>query len=164
MGFSRQEHWNGLPCPPSGDLPNPGIEPASHVSPELAGVFLTASTTWEILNIFLKKLCPTLCDPMNCSPPGSSVLEISQARTLGWVAIPFCKGSSWPRDRTHISCIGRWILYCWACGAVPEGTGFVLFLQGGERFALILPESTTPESQLSSHNPHLIQSCLVPTL
>ena len=41
MGFSRQEYWNGLPCPPPGDLPNPGTEPASSVSPALAGGFFT---------------------------------------------------------------------------------------------------------------------------
>ena len=39
MGFSRQEYWSGLPCPPPGDLPNPGMEPASLLSPILAGVF-----------------------------------------------------------------------------------------------------------------------------
>ena len=41
---------------------------------------------------------PTLCDPMDCSPPGSSVREISQARILEWVAIPFASGSSQPGD------------------------------------------------------------------
>ena len=41
MGFSRQEHWSGLPCPLPGDLPNPGIEPMSPASPELAGRFFT---------------------------------------------------------------------------------------------------------------------------
>ena len=51
----------------------------------------------------VSKLCLTLCDPMNYSPAGSSV----QARILEWVAISFSTGSSWPRDRTHISCIGR---------------------------------------------------------
>ena len=40
----------------------------------------------------------TLCDPMDCSPPGSSVLGILQARILEWVAIPFSRGSSQPRD------------------------------------------------------------------
>ena len=40
MGFSRQEYWSGLPCPPSGDLPDPGIEPASLMSSTLAGGFL----------------------------------------------------------------------------------------------------------------------------
>ena len=55
--------------------------------------------------------CLTLCDPMDCSSPGYSVLGILQARTLERVAIPFSRGSSQARDRTHVSCIGRWILY-----------------------------------------------------
>ena len=47
MGFSRQECSGGLPSPPPGDLPNPGIEPASLMSPALAGGFFTTSATWE---------------------------------------------------------------------------------------------------------------------
>ena len=47
MGFSRQEYWSGLPCPPPADLPDPGIEPVSLMSPALAGGFFTTSTTWE---------------------------------------------------------------------------------------------------------------------
>ena len=47
--------------------------------------------------------CPTLCDPMDCSPPGSSVHGIFQARVLEWVAISFSRGSSHPRDRTPVS-------------------------------------------------------------
>ena len=43
MGFSRQAYWSGLPCPPPGDLPNPGIEPVSLMSPALAGGFFTTS-------------------------------------------------------------------------------------------------------------------------
>ena len=49
--------------------------------------------------------CPTLCDPMDCSPAGSSVHGISQARVLEWVAIYFSRGSSQPRDPTQVSCI-----------------------------------------------------------
>ena len=49
LGFSRQEHWGELPCPPPGDLTDPGIETASLTSPELAGGFFTTSTTWEAL-------------------------------------------------------------------------------------------------------------------
>ena len=56
--------------------------------------------------------CPTLCDPMDCSSPGSSVHRILQARILEWIAIPFSRGSCQPRDGTHIFCIGRRILYC----------------------------------------------------
>ena len=44
------------------------------------------------------QLCPTLCNPMDCCPPGSYVHEILQARTLLWIAISFSRGSSWPRD------------------------------------------------------------------
>ena len=47
MGFSRQECWSGLPCPPPGDLPDPGIEPSSFMSPALAGWFFTTSATSE---------------------------------------------------------------------------------------------------------------------
>ena len=47
MGFSRQEYWSGLPWPPPGDLPNPGIEPASLMSPDLAGGLFTTSAAWE---------------------------------------------------------------------------------------------------------------------
>ena len=47
MRFSRQESWSGLPCPPPGDLPDPEVEPASLMSPALAGGFFTTSTTWE---------------------------------------------------------------------------------------------------------------------
>ena len=64
--------------------------------------------------MLVAKSCPTLCDPMDCSPSGSFVHRILQAKILEWVAIPFSRESSWPRDQTHVSCIGRWILYCWA--------------------------------------------------
>ena len=47
MGFSRQEYWSGLPCPPPGDLPIPGTEPTSLLSPALVGRFFTSSATWE---------------------------------------------------------------------------------------------------------------------
>jgi len=60
--------------------------------------------------VFVVQSCPTLCnDPMNCSPPGSSVHGILQARILEWVAISFSRGSSQPEDWTHVSCIGRQI-------------------------------------------------------
>ena len=49
--------------------------------------------------------CPTLCDPMDCSLPHSSIRGIFQARVLEWVAISFSRGSSWPRDWTQVSCI-----------------------------------------------------------
>ena len=63
---------------------------------------------------WLLQSCPTVCEPVDCSPPGSSVHGILQARLLEWIAMPSSKGSSWPRDQTHISyvsCIGRQALH-----------------------------------------------------
>ena len=53
MGFWKQEYWNGLPCHSAGDLPNPGLEHASLISPELAGRFFTTNATWKITHSFL---------------------------------------------------------------------------------------------------------------
>ena len=58
--------------------------------------------------------CPTLCDPMDCSLPGSSVHWILQARILEWVAISFAREYSWPRDRTQVSCIAGRCFTVWA--------------------------------------------------
>ena len=58
--------------------------------------------------------CPTLCDPMDWSLPGSSIRGIFQARTLEWVAISFSRGSSKPRDRTHVSRIAGRHFTIWA--------------------------------------------------
>ena len=65
------------------------------------------------------KLCPTLCDPMDCNLPGSSVHGILRARTLEWGAISFSRGSSPPRDWTHVSCAGRQFLFHWATREAP---------------------------------------------
>ena len=58
--------------------------------------------------------CPTLCDPMDCGPPGSSVHGILQARILKWVAISFSRRSSWPRNQTRVSCIAGRFFTNWA--------------------------------------------------
>ena len=63
MGFSRQEYWSGLPCPPPGDLPDPGIEPVCLTSPALAGRFFTTSATyWEACGML-----PCKCGSVWCS-------------------------------------------------------------------------------------------------
>ena len=64
--------------------------------------------------VFSHQSCPTLCHPMHCSPPGSSVHGTFQGRILEWVVISCSRGSSQPRNQTHISwisCTGSWILY-----------------------------------------------------
>ena len=84
MGFSRQEYWSGVP------LPSPLMHARS------------------------LQVCLTLWDPMNCSPQGSPVHEILQARLLEWVAISSSRGSSRPRGWTrvfYIIFIGRQVLY-----------------------------------------------------
>ena len=70
------------------------------------------------------QLCPTLCNPMDCSPPGSSIHGDSvQARILQWVAMPSSMGSSQSRDQTHVSyvsCIGKWVLYHYHHLGIPS--------------------------------------------
>ena len=82
---------------------------------------------------------------MDCSPPGSSVQWISQARILKWVAISFSRGSSWPRNQTCVSCIVRWILYHWASWEAKFHVPFFFIckpkvLHGQSRFGLTFIE------------------------
>jgi len=92
MGFPRQEYWNGLLFPSSGDLPGSGIKPKSLA---LASRFFTTKPPGKPLGLTAaaaaKSLqsCPTLCDPIDGSPLGFPVPGILQARTLEWVAISF---------------------------------------------------------------------------
>ena len=83
----------------------------------IVGRFFTPHTTWKLLDNLLislicvhaksLQLCPTLCDPMDCSPQGSSVHGIVQARILEWVAISSSRRSSPPRARTWVSYIAN---------------------------------------------------------
>ena len=74
-----------MPFPTPGDLPEPGVKLASPVAPALAGrFFTTAAAAAKSLQSW-----PTLCDPIDGSPPGSPVPGILQARTQEWVAISF---------------------------------------------------------------------------
>ena len=63
---------------------------------------------------FVTQLCPTLCDPMDCSLSGYSIHGIFQARVLEWIAIAFSRGSSRPRDWTWVSCIAGRRFTVWA--------------------------------------------------
>ena len=60
---------------------------------------------WKWKESEVAQSCPTLCNPMDCSLPGSSIHGIFQARILEWVAISFSRGSSWPRDQARVSLI-----------------------------------------------------------
>ena len=71
------------------------------------GVFYSQSTDFKVVCMHAKslQLRLTLCDPMDCSLPGSSVHGILQVRILEWVAMPSSRGSSQPKDQTHVSYI-----------------------------------------------------------
>ena len=88
--------------------------------------------------------CLTLCYPMDCSPPGSSVHEILQARILEWVVILFSRGSFQPRDWTSVSCIDKWILYHWATCKAPR------FLLSVGLFCIQSPDK--PEKAMAPHS------------
>jgi len=95
MEFSRPEFWSGLPFPSPGNLHNPGIEPGS---PTFQADSLLSEPPEKPPNMLVAQSCPTLCNPVDFSPPDSSVHGIIQGRILEWVAIPFSRGSSRPRD------------------------------------------------------------------
>ena len=64
--------------------------------------------------VLITQLCPTSCNPVDCSPPGSSVHGILQVRILQWAAIPFSRGSFQLRDWTQVSCITGRFFTIWA--------------------------------------------------
>ena len=96
MGLARQEYGSALSFPSQEDLPVPAIEPTSLA---LAGEFFTTEPPGKPLMCIaaakLLQLCPTLCDPIDGSPPGSPVPGILQARTLERVAISFSNAWKW---------------------------------------------------------------------
>ena len=124
MEFSRQECWNGLPFPPSRDLPQ-GLSPRllCHL---LGRLIFTTEPPWkplvwgEVKWGEVTQWCPTLCDPMDCSLPGFSVHRILQARILEWVTTSFSRGSSQPRNRTWVSHIGGRRFNLWATREAQE--------------------------------------------
>ena len=137
MGFSMQEYWSGLPFPPPGDLPNPGIEPrspalqASSLPTELPGNSLGHSKNIKcshyrlwVSSIFepsrhacsVTSVVSNSVWPHDCSLPGSSVHGILQARILEWVAMPSSRGSFQPRDQTQVSLTAGRFFTIWATG------------------------------------------------
>ena len=85
----------------------------SNAQRKLLSIFACAGRLHVCLHE-VAQLCPTLCDLIDCSPPGSAVCGILQARMLEWVAISFSKGSSRPRDWTQVSCIAGRCFNLWA--------------------------------------------------
>ena len=71
MGFSRQEYWSGLPCPPPGNLPDPEIKPVSSAFQMDSFPVSHQGSPVKSYSGLVAKLCSTLWDPMDCSPPSS---------------------------------------------------------------------------------------------
>ena len=102
-----------LPSPASAERSTWWTKTRSNLIFFLTYLFLKIKVIALVCMLSLQS-CLTLCDPMDCSPPGFSVHEISQARILERVAISSSRGSSQPRDGTrisHVSSTGRWVLY-----------------------------------------------------
>ena len=72
---------------------------------------------WYLMKVLVAQSCPTLCDPMDCSPPGSSVQWVLQTKILEWVAIPFSRRSSRARDWTWVSCLAGRFFTIWNQGS-----------------------------------------------
>ena len=115
---------------------------------------------WKV-KTWVAQSCLTLCNPMDCSTPGTSVHGFLQARILEWVAIPFFRGSSQLRDRSQVTCIPGRFFTVWAtynsclllylkCSPLPEPHGYTL-LSSFEDF--ILP---SPCLECSFRMPHTL--------
>ena len=115
--FHPLKSWHG------GNLPLPMGLPAPFVRQETSVHFsereVPVGAVWVSVCVCVcvcvcGQSCPTLCDPMDCSPPGSSVRGLLQARILEWVTIPISRGSSWPRDWTSVSHTAARFFTVWA--------------------------------------------------
>ena len=95
-----------------------------HLSLVLLAHYWSEEVKWSEVT----QLCLTLCDPVDCSLPGSSIHGILQARILEWVAISFSRGSSRPRDQTWVSHIGGRCFNLWATTLLTRPNSLNLFV------------------------------------
>ena len=165
MGFSRQEYWSGLPCPPLGDLPHPGTDPSLlhrlHRQVNSLPLAPPGKLKYFQLNllIFHSKIyslslwnsnltaaaaaaakslqsCPTLCDPIDGSPRGSPVPGILQARTLQWVAISF--SNAW-KGKVKVKSLSRVRLFVTAWTAAHQALPSMRFSRQEYWSGVLLP-------------------------
>ena len=79
-----------------------------------SGIILCENAGLKKVKVLVAQLCRTLCDSVDCNPPGSYILGILQARILEWVAIPFSRGFSWLRVWTQVFCMAGRFFTIWA--------------------------------------------------
>ena len=99
----------------------------------------------------------TLCNPVDCSPPGSSIHGILQARILEWTAIPFSRGSSWLRDQTRVSCFAGRFFTIWT----TMGRGRCHFEDTESRNRPKLGVWERQDSYFSNLNERLDVACMI---
>ena len=109
-GSSRPRDWTWISC--------------------IAGRFFTIRA--KLVKMKVAQSCPTLCYPVEYSPPGSFVHGIFQARILEWVAISFSRGSSQPRDQTQVSCISGRFFTTWATREASYFKRLSMYLDHGK--------------------------------
>ena len=128
-GILQAKHWSGLPFPSPGNCPDPGIEPGS---PALQADSLLSESTGKPLCMFAAAAAaakslqsrPTLCDPIDGSPPGSPVPGILQTRTLEWVAISFSNAWKWKVKVKSLSRLRLFTTPWTAAHQAPPSMGF----------------------------------------
>ena len=116
QGGPAQRVSNTSVHPPSADS-DPGPQPHSLCSKFYSVFFVCLFLTFYFVlkvKVLVTQSCPILCNPIRCRPLGSSVHGILQARILKWIAMPFSRGSSQPRDPTQVS-----HLLPWQAGSLP---------------------------------------------
>ena len=101
-GSSQPRNWTGVSCIAGGFFTNWAIWEARQAFQISSNISQKLWHKYGVVSV--AQSCLTLCNPMDYSPPGSSVHGILQARILEWVAMSFSRGSSQPRNRTRISC------------------------------------------------------------
>ena len=105
MEFSSQEHWTGLPCPPPGDLLDPGIESLSLISPALVGGFIPLSLPGKLIYLYVSEKKSVSHVRLPATLWTLQFSGIHQAVILEWVAVPFSRESFQPRDWIPVSSI-----------------------------------------------------------
>ena len=108
---------------------------------------------WKKMKVLVTQSCPTLCNCMDCSPPGSSVNGSLQASILEWEAVHFSRGSSTPRNRTWISCIAGGFFVVWT---TREAAG----LMWGQQTTAHQPTALFHKVLLKHIHVHSLKYCL----
>ena len=120
----------------------------------------------ELVKVKVSQWRPTLCNPMNCSPLGSSVHGILQGRILEWVAIPFSRESFWPRGQTQVSHIAGRFFTVWATRKVYDKEAsldpshFCVHFAAG-RYQIFLREKFLELKSPKYYNTEKVHPCLI---